>query len=224
LHCSKLQWLGAYPTDQIETRSCSGGEFVERLSLHIMPHGMQRVRYRGLFAAPGRDKTLQRCRELIAACAADSPSEATADSSKSGDTLLADEALSDEANPKTACTCRHCQGQLQVLGRLKGNETLHAKSLAAAVISLLPAIAVADIQSFVQQLSSGVLHLWQLSEPLQEVIPSQYDFTPLELFALAGLLHAYQSPTEAANDSQGTILSGIPPPEQGVEGELCGAY
>jgi hypothetical protein len=32
-----------YRTDQIETRSCSGGEFVERLSLHIMPHGMQRV-------------------------------------------------------------------------------------------------------------------------------------------------------------------------------------
>jgi hypothetical protein len=92
------------------------------------------------------------------------------------------------------------------------------------VFSLLPVIAVADIQSFVQQLSSGVLHLWQLSEPLQEVIPSQYDFTPLELFALAGLLHAYQSPTEVAIDSQGTILSGIPPPKQGVEGELCGAY
>jgi hypothetical protein len=63
---------------------------------------------------------------------------------------------------------------------------MHAKSLAAAVISLLPAIAVADIQSFVQQLSSGVLHLWQLSEPLQEVIPSQYDFTPLPAASKAG--------------------------------------
>lgn len=111
-----------------------------------------------------------------------------------------------------------------MLGRLKGNETLHAKSLAAAVISLLPAIAVADVQNFVRQLCGGVLHMWRLAEPLQEVIPKQYDFTPMELFALAGLLHAYQSPTEAAKDTEGHITSGIPPPKQGVEGEVCGAY
>ena len=211
-----------YRTDQIETRTCSGGEFVERLSLHIMPSGMQRVRYRGLFAAPGRDENLKRCRELIAAGGTEPQAQSNAASSPS--TESADDALVEEPSTKTGCTCRHCQGQLQVLGRLKGNETLHAKSLAAAVVSLLPVIAVADIQNFVQQLCSGILHTWQLAGPLQEVIPSQYDFSPLELFALAGLLHAYQLPSDAAIDNQGTIISGIPPPEQGVEGELCGAY
>ena len=50
---------------------------------------------------------------------------------------------------------------------VKGNETLHAKSLAAAVISLLPAISVADVQNFVQQLCGGVLHLWQLAAKSQ---------------------------------------------------------
>ena len=211
-----------YRTDQIETRTCSGGEFVERLSLHIMPSGMQRVRYRGLFAAPGREQNLKRCRELIAASGAESRSQSNESSPPR--TELADDALLEEPSTKTACTCRHCQGQLQVLGRLKGNETLHAKSLAAAVISLLPAISVADIQNFVQQLCNGILHLWQLAEPLQEVIPRQYDFTPMELFALAGLLHAYQSPSDTAIDINGAITSGIPPPEQGVEGEVCGAY
>ena len=55
-------------------------------------------------------------------------------------------------------------------------------------------------RNFVHQLRSGIIHVWQLAEPLQEVIPSRYDFSPLELFALAGLLHEYQLPNEVAVD------------------------
>ena len=209
-----------YRTGLIEREYCPGGDFVERLGLHIMPRGMQRVRYQGLFAASGREANLQRCRALIAA----NDQSANAASGVSGSQLDSPPQAEEESEEKTACVCRHCQGSLQVIGRLKGNETLRMKGLAAAVVSLLPAIGVEDIQRLVNQLRSGILHVWQLAEPLQEVIPTRNDFSPLELFALAGLLHEYQLPKDAAIDIELKTTSGIPPPGEGIAGGPCRVY
>lgn len=209
-----------YRTGLIETQTCTGGEFVERLGLHIMPRGMQRIRYKGLFAAHDREANLQRSRALIAA----NGESADATLGVSGSQLDGQAQEEEETDNKPPCTCRHCQSPLQVVGRLKGNETLRMKELAAAVVSLLPIICVEDIQELVHQLRSGIIHVWQLAEPLQEVIPSRYDFSPLELFALAGLLHEYQVPNKAAVDIEFGITSGIPPPGEGIVGSPCRVY
>lgn len=102
------------------------------------------------------------------------------------------------------------------------------KQLAQAILSLLPAITTDDLKQLVQQLCSGFLDLWQLAAPFEDVIPARHQLSPLQLIALAALLHEYQSPIEGADEFDPTLTSGIPPPreavEEGVEEHLCGAY
>ena len=163
-------WYTDYRTGEIKTETVSGGEFVQRISLHIMPRNMQRVRYKGLLAPAGRDKRLQQCRQLIAEANPSNTQARAAAGASSGDSI-AGRLHEDQAEPddKSSCTCRYCNGRLEVVGRLKGTETLRVKALAAGILSLLPVISAKDLQSLLDQLAGGLLHIWRLATPLQEV-------------------------------------------------------
>jgi hypothetical protein len=56
-----------YKTDKIEYETIPGEEFVRRYLLHILPRGMARVRYKGLFRTLKRKDRLQECQKLITA-------------------------------------------------------------------------------------------------------------------------------------------------------------
>lgn len=56
-----------YATDKIEYETITGIEFVRRYLLHILPRGMARVRYKGLFLTIGRAARLLSCQKLITA-------------------------------------------------------------------------------------------------------------------------------------------------------------
>ena len=56
-----------YATDKIEYETIPGVEFVRRYLLHILPRGMARVRYKGLFRTLKRMLRMQECQELITA-------------------------------------------------------------------------------------------------------------------------------------------------------------
>ena len=68
------------------------------------------------------------------------------------------------------------------------------------------------------------------TEQLQLLCSSRpgHELSPLQLIALAALLHEYQSPIEGADEFDPTLTSGIPPPresvEEGIEGHVCGAF
>lgn len=47
----------------------------------------------------------------------------------------------DETLARQGCTCRHCKGELTVVGRLKGTPTLRLMSVAAAILSAAPLLA-----------------------------------------------------------------------------------
>jgi hypothetical protein len=51
-------------------------EFIRRFLLHVLPEGFVRIRYYGLLANRNRQRTLARCRELLAAATPAEPSEA----------------------------------------------------------------------------------------------------------------------------------------------------
>jgi hypothetical protein len=56
-----------HTTDKIEYETIPGEEFVRRYLLHILPRGMARVRYKGLFRTLKRMLRLLECQELITA-------------------------------------------------------------------------------------------------------------------------------------------------------------
>jgi hypothetical protein len=120
------------------------------------------------------------------------------------------------SHSNNSCTCRYCEGKLQFVARLKGNETVLVKQLAMAILNLLPVITTDDLKQLVQQLCSGFLNLWQLAAPFEEVIPVRHQLSPLQLIALAAMLHEFQSPI-GADEFNPTLTSGIPPPWESVE-------
>ena len=54
-----------YRTGQYEELPLTGEEFVERFALHILPRGLMRVRFVGLFSPNLRRHSLQVCRQLL---------------------------------------------------------------------------------------------------------------------------------------------------------------
>jgi len=54
-----------YRTGQCEELPLTGKEFVERFALHILPRGLVRVRFVGLFSPNLRRHSLQVCRQLL---------------------------------------------------------------------------------------------------------------------------------------------------------------
>jgi hypothetical protein len=61
----RIEGPGRYKTMTLDT-----GEFIRRFLLHVLPKGLHRIRYYGLFASGVRAANLARIRALLAAPAA----------------------------------------------------------------------------------------------------------------------------------------------------------
>lgn len=206
---------------KVKTLSLPGPEFVQRFCLHILPRGLQRVRYAGLFQARGRDERLEHCRQLIAATS-DRPARAEESQEHSShphsssdididiDAEADDLDAEDETLARQGCTCRHCKGELTVVGRLKGTPTLRLMSVAAAILSAAPLLAQWWSTELLQLLrEGGRLPSSGIPSSVRKLVDATA-WTLLEIRALVALL-------EGANSNQLSLLDGdyhvgVPPP------------
>jgi hypothetical protein len=207
-----------------KTLSLSGAEFMRRFALHILPRGMARVRHSGLFNAAQREERLAKCRELLAMAKRQRSIIPRAVST--GQCDLSEEC--DEEEPETpkanACQCRYCGAETELVGRLRGSESLWIMNVAQQIVlqvaMLLPVINEATVHELLAQVRSCWLTLRFLPAPIRTLLRGQR-FTSLEMAALeARLLHELRQTSMAAalgieHQPRATatmVTSGIPPP------------
>jgi hypothetical protein len=61
----RFRWKDYADDNQQKTMSLAAGEFIRRFLLHVLPSGLQRIRYYGLFGNRHRTENLTRCRKLL---------------------------------------------------------------------------------------------------------------------------------------------------------------
>ena len=127
-----------YKAGDVKTFKLERGEFVRRFAMHIQPRGSKRLRYAGLFTARGREACLALCRKLIAEEQLDKlataiPATAPATSVSEEQDPASDDFEETEVH-RSSCYCRTCQGDLELVGRLKGTETHAMQSLAQNIV------------------------------------------------------------------------------------------
>ncbi|MCA9183598.1 MAG: hypothetical protein KDA51_19185 [Planctomycetales bacterium] len=116
----------------------------------------------------------------------------------------------DETLARQGCTCRHCKGELTVVGRLKGTPTLRLMSVAAAILSAAPLLAQWWSTELLQLLrEGGRLPSSGIPSSVRKLVEST-SWSPLEIRALVAML-------EGANSNQLSLLDGqyhvgVPPP------------
>ena len=206
--------------------SMPGSEFLRRFAMHILPRGMARVRHSGLFHASKREDRLAKCRELLAIAKRERTVQPrTSPGSEYEMTEECDEAEEDfEAAKKTPCQCRYCKGEMELVGRMKGTQTLWVMNVAQQIVLqitlLLPVINEATVRELLSQVRSCWLTLRFLPKPIRDLLRGQR-FTSLEMAALeARLLHELCLTPLAASlgldrkpkETPMVSTSGIPPP------------
>ena len=121
--------------------------------------------------------------------------------------------------------CRYCKGEMELVGRMKGTESMWIMNVAQQIVmqlaTLLPVINEAAVNELLAQVRACWLTLRFLPAPVRQLLHGQR-FTFLEMAALeARLLHELRLTPMAAslglarrsNSSQPmTSTSGIPPP------------
>lgn len=60
-----FQWKDYRDRDQVKTMTLSANEFIRRFLLHVLPNGLQRIRYYGFLANRYRKEKLELCRRLL---------------------------------------------------------------------------------------------------------------------------------------------------------------
>jgi len=60
-----FQWKDYRDHDQVKTMTLSAHEFIRRFLLHVLPDGLQRIRYYGFLANRYRKAKLEQCRRLL---------------------------------------------------------------------------------------------------------------------------------------------------------------
>ena len=60
-----FRWKDYRNDNQQKIMTLDSSEFIRRFLLHVLPHGLQRIRHYGLFGNRYRTKKLARCRELL---------------------------------------------------------------------------------------------------------------------------------------------------------------
>jgi len=205
--------------DKKKLKTLFGSEFTQRFCEHILPSRLPRVRYSGLFTAAGRVQRMAHCRALIAAAAGrpqDAPSQVTGGDSPSqagsAEQTEHDEEIDEECAVPTGCTCRHCHGKLEVVGRLKGTPTLE---LARMLLLLFPSMMDWVATDFIEQCRTGFIRPRHFPQPVRKEWGHRR-WESLELEALAALLESYPQSGEtgaAALSVAGAQVTGIPPPE-----------
>jgi hypothetical protein len=125
-----------YKAGDVKTFKLERGEFVRRFAMHIQPRGSKRLRYAGIFTARGRGPCLTLCSRLIvqeqldnAAAATPAITPATPTASVSEEQDPGSDDFEEPEEHHSGCYCRACQGDLELVGRLKGTETKAMQSL-----------------------------------------------------------------------------------------------
>ena len=181
---------------------------------------MQRVRYRGLFQAKGREGRLEVCRALIAAAQGrslprfedDSQSQQAAAPNPSSDPLDTDEPEEPQRPPETTKRCRYCQGATTVVGVLSGNQTLRLQALVRVIVglfALLPGLAAQLIQELIEQASSEKPDYRGFPSEIANNLTRQ-PLVELQPAAFIALLHAQLASSASLTAKQ--HLTGIRPP------------
>lgn len=204
--------------------SLSGHEFVRRFAMHILPRVMDRVRHSGLFNAAQREERLAKCRELLAMAKREcSVIPRPVAETECDLTEECDEEKS-ETPKANACQCRYCGAETELVGRLRGSESLWIMNVAQQIVlqvaMLPPVINEATVHELLAQVRSCWLTLRFLPAPIRTLLRGQR-FASLEMAALeARLLHELRQTSMAAalgielqpKATTITITSGIPPP------------
>ncbi len=74
----RFRWKDYADNNEQKTMNLTADEFIRRFLLHVLPLGMQRIRYYGLFGNRHRADNIARCRELLDAPVPTSPAEESA--------------------------------------------------------------------------------------------------------------------------------------------------
>lgn len=61
----RFQWKDYRHHDDVKTMALSADEFIRRFLLHVLPAGLQRIRYYGFLGSRGREEKLALCRRLL---------------------------------------------------------------------------------------------------------------------------------------------------------------
>ena len=201
-----------YKAGDVKTFKIERGEFVRRFAMHIQPRGSKRLRYAGLFTARGREACLVLCSKLIAQWQAEQPVAAVP-------TKATVASVSEEQDPgsddfeeaeehRSGCYCRTCQGDLELLGRLKGTETKAMQSLADntvfRMLSFFSEVAAVGYSELLSQLRLAWLTPKFLPRPIRDLFIGRARLTSIE----CGVLEAFV--LEELHKRKHT--SGIPPP------------
>jgi hypothetical protein len=207
-----------YKAGQVKQVSFEGEELVRRFVLHILPRGLRRMRYSGLYTPAGRERRLELARELIARqkqglsrCAIQCPCVEA----------LRQEVEADSDEEKVPCkTCSRCQANLDSLGLLKGRETLKMIQLADDIDQRLteraPLLRL-EIMAVMMDMLGRVWRLRDLPTPVGGLLRGRR-LQSLECSALRALLERrlpYSMQFPQAEDKPHT--SGVPPPEDRAE-------
>jgi hypothetical protein len=61
----RFRWKDYRHADKVKTMTLSAEEFIRRFLLHVLPNGLQRIRYYGFLASRRRKEQLPQCRRLL---------------------------------------------------------------------------------------------------------------------------------------------------------------
>ncbi len=105
-------------------------EFVKRMSYHVLPRGMQRTRYAGLFRGQGRQTRLDHCRKLLG-----EPSRDHDDRPNSPTTVLMPGETEEEPRRVSFVACEQCDRPMDVSETLAASDTMSMLAVAAGVVA-----------------------------------------------------------------------------------------
>jgi len=215
-----------YKAGDVKTFKLERGEFVRRFAMHVQPRGSKRLRYAGLFTARGREACLTLCSKLIAEWRATQPVATlpvtipAALPSEEQDPASDD--FEEPAEPHQAtCYCRTCQGDLELLGRLKGTETKAMQSLAQTIVfrmlSFFTEVAEVGYNEIMFQLRIAWLTPKRLPQPIRDLFTGRARLTSIECGVLEALVIEELENLKVRNQSSAVAdllshTSGIPPP------------
>jgi hypothetical protein len=145
-----------------------GTELVRRFCLHILPRGMRRVRYKGMFRPQHRAARLRACQQLIEAYRSTQPasvpllSPTASPIQQASAQPLGTTALHSPAPPLRQVKCRRCNTAMNFEKRHPQDETmlmmLHVRMAILQFIHLLTLPPGAGIADYLRQFTQGIIH------------------------------------------------------------------
>jgi len=207
-----------YKAGQVKQVSFEGEELVRRFVLHILPRGLRRMRYAGLYTPAGREQRLELARKLIA-----SQKQGLGRSALEGPCGEAPQQMveADSDEEKVPCkTCSRCQANLDSLGVLKGRETLQMIQLADDIDQRLTERAPLLRLEMIAALIDIFCRVWRLRDlptPVRGLLRGRR-LQSLECSALRALLERrIPFSMQCPQAEQKPYTSGVPPPSRSLE-------